>query len=104
MRISFNDIFCLTTLRSKSTVEKQLKKLKTRYEDLLKEKTFTEEQLTAEKIKYENDILHLNARLSQLQDENTAAANANASSFVGNDNNMSRTDGGDEEVRQTFPM
>lgn len=73
-----------------------MRKLKTRYEDVVKEKKFIEEQLTAEKIKYENDILHLNARLTQLQDERVA--------FVANSNHSQQQQhhdvGGEGDIKQ----
>jgi len=58
--------------RNKTTFEKKFKKLKSRYDEISKEKTFLDEQLSGEKIKYENDILQLNAKLS-LQHEQQAA-------------------------------
>ena len=73
-----------------------MRKLKSRYEDLVKEKSFVEEQLTAEKIKYENDILHLNAKLTHLQDETVATSHHPQQQI---DNTSSPVAGGDEEVK-----
>jgi len=55
--------------KHKNTTEKQLKKLKLRYDDIVKERAFLEEQLSTEKVKYENDILQLNAKLSSQQEQ-----------------------------------
>ena len=85
-----------------------MRKLKSKYEDVVKEKTFVEEQLTAEKIKYENDILHLNAKLTHLQDERVAfaaVANSNRSQQQhdgGGDTDHSEVTGDHVEVKTAY--
>ena len=85
-----------------------MRKLKSKYEDVVKEKTFVEEQLTAEKIKYENDILHLNAKLTHLQDERVAfaaVANSNRSQQQhdgGGDTKHSEVTGDYVEVKTAY--
>ena len=52
------------TYRNTARLAKELSKHKTKNEEVQKEKSFLEEQLSAEKIKYENDVMQLQAKLS----------------------------------------